>query len=101
VKVNVIHSAPGAINESDVMLADSSNAIIVGFNVRPDTKAKNLAEQNKVDIRSYRIIYDLINDLEAALTGMLKPKFKDTYMGKCEVRDTFNITGVGVVAGCM
>ena len=100
VKVKVIHAAAGAINESDVMLADSSNAIIVGFNVRPDTKAKTLAERSKVDVRSYRIIYELLDDMEAALKGMLSPKYHEIYMGKCEVRQTFNITGVGTIAGC-
>ena len=100
VRVKVIHSAAGAINEGDVMLADSANAIIIGFNVRPDTKAKKLAETSKVDVRSYRIIYELIDDMEAALKGMLAPKLKETLTGKCEVRQTFNITGVGTIAGC-
>lgn len=100
IRVKVIHAAAGAINESDVMLADSANAIIIGFNVRPDTKAKKLAESSKVDVRSYRIIYELIDDMEAALKGMLAPKLKETLTGKCEVRQTFNITGVGTVAGC-
>lgn len=100
VRVKVIHAAAGAINESDVMLADSANAIIIGFNVRPDTKAKKLAETSKVDVRSYRIIYELIDDMEAALKGMLSPKLQDNLTGKCEVRQTFNITGVGTVAGC-
>lgn len=100
VRVKVIHAAAGAINESDVMLADSANAIIIGFNVRPDTKAKKLAEMSKVDVRSYRIIYELIDDMEAALKGMLAPKTREVLTGKCEVRQTFNITGVGTVAGC-
>ena len=100
VRVKVIHSAAGAINEGDVMLADSANAIIIGFNVRPDTKAKKLAEQSKVDVRGYRIIYELIDDMEAALKGMLAPKLKEVLTGKCEVRQTFNITGVGTIAGC-
>ncbi|MBR2341066.1 MAG: translation initiation factor IF-2 [Clostridia bacterium] len=100
VKVKVIHSAAGAINESDVMLADSANAIIIGFNVRPDTKAKKLAETSKVDVRSYRIIYELLDDMEAALKGMLAPKLREILTGKCEVRQTFHITGVGTVAGC-
>ncbi len=100
VRVKVIHSAAGAINESDVMLADSANAIIIGFNVRPDTKAKKLAETSKVDVRSYRIIYELLDDMEAALKGMLAPKLKEVLTGKCEVRQTFNITGVGTIAGC-
>ncbi len=100
VRVKVIHSAAGAINEGDVMLADSANAIIIGFNVRPDTKAKKLAETSKVDVRSYRIIYELLDDMEAALKGMLAPKLKEILTGKCEVRQTFNITGVGTIAGC-
>ena len=100
VKVKVIHAAAGAINEGDVMLADSANAIIIGFNVRPDTKAKKIAETSKVDVRSYRIIYELIDDMEAALKGMLTPKTKEILSGKCEVRQTFNITGVGTIAGC-
>ncbi len=100
VQVKVIHSGAGAINESDVMLADSSNAIILGFNVRPDAKAKATAERSKVDIRLYRIIYDLLDDVEAALKGMLAPKYQEVYLGKCEVRQTFRITGVGNIAGC-
>ena len=100
VRVKVIHGAAGAINESDVMLAESANAIIIGFNVRPDTKAKKLAETSKVDVRSYRIIYELLDDMELALKGMLAPKLKETLTGKCEVRQTFNITGVGTIAGC-
>ncbi len=100
VKVKVIHSGAGAVTETDVMLADSSNAIILAFNVRPDSKAKALAERSKVDIRTYRIIYDLLDDVEAALKGMLAPKYQEIYLGKCEVRQTFKITGVGNIAGC-
>ena len=100
VQVKVIHSGAGAVTESDVMLADSSNAIILAFNVRPDAKAKALAERSKVDIRTYRIIYDLLDDMEAALKGMLSPKYHEVYLGKCEVRQVFRITGVGNVAGC-
>ena len=100
VQVKVIHSGAGAVTETDVMLADSSNAIILGFNVRPDTKAKALAERSKVDVRSYRIIYDLLDDIESALKGMLSPKYHEVYLGKCEVRQTFKITGVGNIAGC-
>ena len=100
VKVNVIHSAVGAISETDVNLADSSNSIIIGFNVRPDSKAKVLAEQSKIDIKLYRVIYEAIDDVTKALKGMLAPKFNDVYMGKAEVRETFKITGVGTVAGC-
>ncbi len=100
VQIKVIHSGAGAITETDVMLADSSNAIILGFNVRPDAKAKATAERSKVDIRLYRIIYDLLDDVEAALKGMLAPKYHEVYLGKCEVRQTFKITGVGNIAGC-
>ncbi len=100
VTVKVIHSAAGAVNESDVMLAESAKAIILGFNVRPDAKAKALADKSKVDVRQYRVIYDLLDDVTAALKGMLAPKFQDVLMGKCEVRQTFRITGVGNVAGC-
>lgn len=100
VQVKVIHSGAGAVTESDVMLADSSNAIILAFNVRPDAKAKALAEKSKVDIRCYRIIYDLLDDVEAALKGMLAPKYHEIMLGKCEVRQTFKITGVGNIAGC-
>ncbi len=100
VKVNVIHSAVGAISETDVNLADSSNSIIIGFNVRPDAKAKALAEQNKIDVKLYRVIYEAIDDVNKALKGMLAPKFSDVYLGKAEVRETFKITGVGTVAGC-
>ena len=100
VKVKVIHGGAGAITESDVMLAESSHAIILGFNVRPDAKARATAEKSKVDVRSYRIIYDLLDDMEAALGGMLTPKYKDVYLGKCEVRQTFRISGVGNIAGC-
>ena len=100
VKVNVIHSAVGAISETDVNLADSSNSIIIGFNVRPDAKAKALAEHNKIDVKLYRVIYEAIDDVNKALKGMLAPKFSDVYLGKAEVRETFKITGVGTVAGC-
>ena len=100
VRVNVLHSGAGAITESDVMLADSSNAIIVGFNVRPDTKAKALAERSGVDVRTYRIIYELLDDIQAALKGMLAPKYREVMTGKCDVLQTFKITGVGMVAGC-
>lgn len=100
VQIKVIHSGAGAINESDVMLAESSHGIILGFNVRPDSKAKATAERSKVDIRQYRIIYDLLDDMEATLKGMRAPKYEEIYLGKCEVRQTFHITGVGNIAGC-
>ena len=100
VKVKVVHSAVGAINESDVMLASASNAIIVGFNVRPEGNAKTVAEHDKVDIRLYRIIYDCIEEIEAAMKGMLAPKFKEVVLGHAEVRQTFKVSGIGTIAGC-
>ncbi len=100
VRVRVIHCAVGAINESDVMLAATSNAIVVGFNVRPDNNAKESAVRNKVDMRMYRVIYDCINEIETAMKGMLAPKFKEVELGQAEVRNVFRITGVGMVAGC-
>jgi translation initiation factor IF-2 len=99
VKVNVIHSAVGAIKESDIMLAESSNAIIIGFNVRPDSNAKAIAETSGVDIKLYRVIYEAIEDVTKALKGMLAPKLTDVYLGKVEVREVFKISGVGQVAG--
>ena len=100
VRVRVIHCAVGAINESDVMLAATSNAIIVGFNVRPDKNAAESAGRNKVDMRMYRVIYDAINEIEAAMKGMLSPKFREVALGQAEVRQVYKITGVGIVAGC-
>ncbi len=100
VRVRVIHCAVGAINESDVMLAATSNAIIVGFNVRPDKNAAESAARNKVDMRMYRVIYDAINEIEAAMKGMLAPKFKEVSLGEAEVRQVYKISNVGVVAGC-
>ncbi len=100
VKVSVIHAAAGAIKESDIMLAESSKAIIIGFNVRPDANAKQVAERSGVDIKLYRVIYEAIEDVEKALKGMLAPKFTEVYLGKAEVREVFKISGVGQVAGC-
>ncbi len=100
VRVRVIHCAVGAINESDVMLASTSNAIIVGFNVRPDANAKDTAARSKVDMRMYRVIYDCINEMEAAMKGMLAPKFKEVSLGSAEVREVYKITGAGIIAGC-
>ena len=100
VRVRVIHCAVGAITESDVTLAATSGAIIVGFNVRPDANAKDTAARTKVDMRMYRVIYDAINEVEAAMKGMLAPKFKEVELGRAEVRNVFRITGVGMVAGC-
>ena len=101
VKVRVIHSGVGAINESDVLLASTSNAVIIGFNVRPERKAEALAEQEKVDIRLHTIIYNLTDEIKKAMTGLLEPVFKEVYRGKAEVRETFRIPKVGSVAGCL
>jgi translation initiation factor IF-2 len=100
VKVLVIHSGVGAINESDVLLASTSNAIIIGFNVRPERKAEALAEQEKVDVRLHTIIYNLSDEIKRAMSGLLAPVFKEVYRGKAEVRETFRIPKVGAVAGC-
>ena len=99
IRVNVIHSGVGAVRESDVMLASASNAIIVGFNVRPDAVAEENAKRDGVDMRLYRIIYDCIEEIEAAMKGMLAPKYKETQLGKVEVRQTYKITNVGIVSG--
>ncbi|KUJ91511.1 MAG: translation initiation factor IF-2 [Thermoanaerobacter thermocopriae] len=100
VRIKVIHGAVGAITETDVMLASASNAIIIGFNVRPETNAKNLAEKEKVDIKLYRIIYEAIEDIKAAMKGLLEPKYKEVELGRAEVRAVFRVPGVGNVAGC-
>lgn len=99
VKVHVIHTAVGGITESDVMLATASNAIIVGFNVRPDKSAIDSAERQEVDIRTYRVIYDCIEEISAAIKGMLAPKFVENVLGHAEVRQTIRVPGVGVIAG--
>ncbi len=100
VRVNIIHSAVGAINESDVMLANASNAIIVGFNVRPEPAATENAARYGVDIRLYRIIYECIEEIEAAMKGMLAPKFRDVDLGRAECREVYKISSVGTIAGC-
>ncbi|MDF2684854.1 MAG: infB [Clostridia bacterium] len=100
VRVKVIHSAVGSITESDVMLATASKAIIIGFNVRPDTNAKATADKDSVEIRLYRIIYDCIEEMELALKGMLEPKFKEVILGSAMVRQVFKVTGAGTIAGC-
>ncbi|MDK2798534.1 MAG: translation initiation factor [Clostridiales bacterium] len=100
VRVKTIHGGVGAITESDVMLAAASNAIIIGFNVRPDSGARSSAEQQEVEIRLYRIIYDAIEDMEAAMKGMLDPKYKELVIGHAEVRAIFKVSGVGTIAGC-
>lgn len=100
VKVNIVHQAVGAINESDVALAQATGAMIVGFNVRAIAKAKQLAESEKIEIRYYSVIYDLIDDIKAALSGMLSPELRENLLGYAEIREIFNITKVGKVAGC-
>lgn len=100
VRVRVIHGGVGAVNESDVMLANASNAIIVGFNVRPDAGAMAMSQQNEVDIRLYRVIYQAIEEIEAAMKGMLDPEFKEVVLGYAEVRQTFRVPNIGVIAGC-
>jgi translation initiation factor IF-2 len=100
VKIKILRSGVGAITESDVLLASASNAIIIGFNVRPERKAQELAEQEKVDIRLHSIIYELQDEIKRAMTGMLEPVFRETYQGRAEVRDTFRVPKVGTIAGC-
>ena len=97
--VKIIHGGVGAINESDVSLAAASNAIIIGFNVRPDATAKETAEREGVDMRLYRVIYNAIEDVEAAMKGMLEPVYEEKVLGHAEVRQTFKASGVGTIAG--
>ncbi len=100
VKVKVIHSAVGAINESDIIFASTSSAIIIGFNVRPDNNALLLAEKEKVDIRTYRLIYEALDDIKSAMIGLLDPDIKEVYLGRVEIRQLYRISNVGTVAGC-
>lgn len=100
VKVKCIHASVGGINESDVLLAQASHAIIIGFNVRPDAKAKALAERNGVDVKLYRVIYEAVDDITLAINGMLAPKFEEVTLGHAEIRQTFKISSVGTIAGC-
>ena len=99
VRVNIVHSAAGAITERDISLALASHAIVIGFNVRPDKPARDLAEQEKVDIRLYQVIYDAIDDVKAALSGMLSPEEREKVMGEAEVLQTFRVPRLGVIAG--
>ncbi|MHB8156988.1 MAG: translation initiation factor IF-2 [Desulfocucumaceae bacterium] len=100
VKVNIIHGGVGAIRETDIMLASASNAIIIGFNVRPDVNARRAAENEKVDIRLYRVIYDAINDIKAAMSGLLEPDIKEVILGRVEIRKIFKASKLGTIAGC-
>ena len=99
VKVRIIHSGVGTVNESDVMLANTSGAVIIGFNVRPSAAITSLAAQEDVEIRTYRIIYEVIDDVEAAMKGMLDPVFKEVVLGQLEIRNTFKVPGVGIIGG--
>ena len=101
IHINIIHKAVGAITESDVLLASASDAIIIGFNVRPTGNARQIADKEEIDIRNYSIIYDAINDLKDAMEGMLSPKFKEEITGNVEIRETFKISKLGTIAGCM
>src|SRR5947208_4739461 len=101
VKVNIIHSSVGAISTNDVLLASASDAIVVGFNVRPERSAGELAEKEGVDIRLYTVIYNLVDELKAAMTGLLDPKFQEVFQGRAEVRNTFKVPKAGTIAGCM
>lgn len=100
VKVNLIHAGTGAVSESDVMLASASNAVIIGFNVRADAKAQDLAEQEKVSIRYYDVIYQILDDIKDAMVGLLEPQYEEQVVGRAEVRQTFHISRIGTVAGC-
>ncbi|MCL2068728.1 MAG: translation initiation factor IF-2, partial [Oscillospiraceae bacterium] len=100
VRVRVIHGGVGAVSESDIMLANASNAIIVGFNVRPEPLAKEMAENDDVEVRLYRVIYDAIDEISDAMKGMLAPKYREVDLGRAEVRNVFKISNVGTIAGC-
>jgi translation initiation factor IF-2 len=100
VKIRIIHSGTGAITLSDVLLAEASNAIIIGYNVRPEPKARELAEKEKVDIRTHTVIYNITAEIKSALEGLLQPTIKEVFLGSLEVRDTFRIPKVGTIAGC-
>ncbi len=100
VKIKILHRGVGAITENDVLLASASNAVVIGFNVRPERKAQELAEMEKVDVRLHSIIYELQDEIKKAMTGLLDPIIKETYLGRAEVREVFKVPKVGAVAGC-
>ena len=100
VQVEIIHRGVGAVNEGDVILAKASGAIVVGFHVRPDANARAAAEREKVDIRTYRVIYEAVEDVRRALEGLLRPEEREVVLGEAEVREVFKISGVGAIAGC-
>jgi translation initiation factor IF-2 len=99
VKVKIIHTGVGTVTESDIMLANTSGAIVIAFNVRPSTAITNLADREKVEIRTYRVIYDAIDEVESAMKGMLDPVFKEVVLGKIEIRNTFKVPGIGIIGG--
>ena len=101
IQVNIIHKGVGAITESDVLLASASDAIVIGFNVRPMGNARTIANKEEIDIRSYSIIYDAINDVKDAMEGLLSPEMKEEITGTAEIRETYKISKVGTIAGCM
>ena len=101
IQINIIHKSVGQISESDVLLASASDAIIIGFQVRPSLNARKLAEQEQIDIRMYSIIYDAINEIKSAMEGMLAPQFEEKIVANVEIRETFKISKVGTIAGCM
>jgi translation initiation factor IF-2 len=100
VKINIIHAATGMINESDILLASTSNAIIIGYNVKPAPKIEEMAQKENVEIRAYKIIYQLTDDIKKALAGLLEPVIKETFLGRAQVRRIYKIPKVGVIAGC-
>jgi translation initiation factor IF-2 len=101
VKIKIMHAGVGAINESDVLLASASNAIIIGFNVRPDRNAEAIAERERVDIRPHSVIYNVTDEIKKAMTGLLEPTFKEVRLGVADVRNTFKVPKFGTIAGCM
>ena len=98
-KVKIIHTGVGTVIESDIMLANTSGAIVIAFNVRPSSAITSMAERESVEIRTYRVIYDVIDEVEAAMKGMLDPVFKEVVMGKIEIRNTFKVPNIGIIAG--
>ena len=100
IKIKIVHSATGKITESDVLLASASNAIIIGYNIKPDQKIIDLAKEESIEIRTYKVIYELTQDIKNAMSGMLEPTLKEKYLGRAEVRRIFRISRVGVIAGC-
>ena len=99
VKVNIIHTGVGTVTESDIMLAGTSDAVIIGFNVRPSTAVQSMADRDNIEIRTYRVIYDVLDDVENAMKGMLDPEFKEEVLGKVQIRTTFKVPNAGIIGG--